>query len=53
MKRQICITLDEETHHKIQRKLSSVNFRSKSHFIEVAVKKFLDETSEKKNEVEE
>ena len=46
MKRQICVTLDEETHHKIQRKLNSVNFRSKSHFIEIAVQKFLEEVEE-------
>ena len=41
MKRQICVTLDEETHHKIMLKLDSVQFRSKSHFIECAITEFL------------
>lgn len=43
MKRQLCITLDEETHSKIQRKLGGAKFRSKSHYIECAVEKFLED----------
>ena len=41
MRRQICVTLDEETHSKMQRKLRD-NFRSKSHLIECAVEKYLE-----------
>ncbi|MBI3032274.1 hypothetical protein HYY69_02265 [Candidatus Woesearchaeota archaeon] len=43
MKRQICITLDEVTHHNIQKRLLGAKYRSKSHFIECAVEQFLKE----------
>ena len=40
MRRQICITLDEQTHSKIVRRLSK--YKSKSKLIECAVKEFLE-----------
>ena len=39
MRRQICVTLDEQTHSKIVRKLGK--YKSKSRLIECAVKEFL------------
>ena len=45
MRHQICITLDAETHAKIQGKLRSkehrVKYRSKSHLIECAIDEYL------------
>ncbi|MBT4604069.1 hypothetical protein HOC01_00380 [archaeon] len=42
MRRQICVTLDEETHSIMQRKLRGKQFRSKSHLIECAIEKYLE-----------
>ena len=41
MRHQICVTLDEKTLLKIREKLRDVKYRSKSHFIECAVEKYL------------
>jgi len=44
MRRQTCVTLDEETHRKIILRLKGKKFRSKSHFIELAVEAFLGDS---------
>jgi len=43
MKQKISITIDEQTVLDILKTLVSGRFRNKSHFIEYAVKKFLEE----------
>ena len=44
MKEKICISIDTETLFKIQERVSKGSFRNRSHIIEFAVKKLLDQT---------
>ncbi|MFC1691433.1 hypothetical protein ACFL0W_04605 [Nanoarchaeota archaeon] len=50
MKHKLSITLDEETVVGIQAKLRTGLFRNKSHIIEYAVKKLLEDNSQDNNE---
>ena len=43
MKSKLSVTLDEEVVHEIVRNLSTGKFRNKSHLVEFAVKKLLEE----------
>ncbi|MBI2559146.1 hypothetical protein HYW20_07540 [Candidatus Woesearchaeota archaeon] len=43
MKHKLSVTLDENLVHEIMRALSSGKFRNKSHVVEYAVKKLLEE----------
>ena len=43
MKSKLSITLDEETLLEIEKQLNSGKFRNKSHIVEYAVKKLLEE----------
>ena len=43
MKAKLSITLDEETLLEIEKQLNSGKFRNKSHVVEYAVKKLLEE----------
>jgi len=43
MKQKISITIDEQTVQDILKTIESGKFRSKSHFVEFAVKKLLEE----------
>jgi len=43
MKQKLSVTLDEETIMEIQEKLRSGIFRNKSHVVELAIKKLLEE----------
>ena len=43
MKSKLSVTLDEELVNKIVRTLSTGKFRNKSHVVEFAVKKLLEE----------
>ena len=46
MKHKLSISVDEETALKISEKLRNGNFRNKSHIVEFAVKKFLEEKNQ-------
>lgn len=46
MKSKLSITLDEELVHEIIKTLSTGKFRSKSHIVEFAVKKLLENQGE-------
>lgn len=43
MKKKISITIDEQTVHNILRTIESGKFRNKSHVVEYAVTKLLEE----------
>lgn len=43
MRRQTCVTLDLDTHRQMIERLRDGRFRSKSHLIEYALLKFLQE----------
>lgn len=46
MKHKLSITMDEETVLKVMGKLRNGQFRNKSHVVEYAVKKFLEENKD-------
>ena len=46
MKHKLSVTLDKEIVHEIMRALSSGKFRNKSHVVEYAVKRLLEEQGE-------
>ena len=43
MKRKLSITIEEDKVHAIEHIVKSDNYRNKSHFIELAVNKYLQE----------
>ena len=43
MKQKVSISIDEKTIKEIDKRLDSVAFRNRSHFVEYAVKKLLGE----------
>ena len=43
MKTKTCISLEQETLQKVKAKLGTARFRNKSHLIEEAILKFLEE----------
>ena len=50
MKQKLSITIDEETVQDILRTISTGKFRNKSHVVEYAVKKLLEEENRKNAE---
>jgi Arc/MetJ-type ribon-helix-helix transcriptional regulator len=52
MKQKLSITMDNEAVHDIEQSIKTGKFRNKSHFIEYAVKKLLEEEKKSENSEE-
>lgn len=46
MKQKLSVTIDEDLISKVDEKLEDKSFRNKSHFVEIAIEKYLEDSED-------